>query len=155
VPRNPSFVVIDATPGHSNIEFANRVEEALLEHGVSVLSAPSLTQVETEQRRGLASTGERIEAGEHGTASIDDESVGAEASRRERYMAYADTRADYIVYLYDDPARIKITIRDTGEIIASFRWTGERPLADELSAVLNAAGVTSSSSATQPSSIVR
>jgi hypothetical protein len=64
-----------------------------------------------------------------------------EARRREEFLTYADTAADYLLVLYDDPVRIKLTRKETGEILASVPWRGDKPLERELRELLAAAGI--------------
>jgi hypothetical protein len=136
VPMSPSFVVIPAGAEEDHVAFANRVESVLIESGVRVLSTPGLRHVETERAQGLGASGERL-----GPNESDGRSLDMEARRREEFLTYADTAADYLLVLYDDPVRIKLTRKETGEILASVPWRGDKPLERELRELLAAAGI--------------
>ena len=109
VPTSPTFVVIPANSYLNQVRYANEVERALISAGVKVVARPSTKEVMTEKEvhgaEGLQESGARaIRA--------------ADAKITERYFAFDDITADYIVETFANPEQVKITKRESMEILA-------------------------------------
>lgn len=100
VPPSPSFVVIPANDYLSEVTFANEIERAILGAGVKVVMRPSTKEVTTEK--------------------VTEETEGNQASGMkltERYFAFDEIDADYIVQTYATSNPVKITKRETQEVL--------------------------------------
>ena len=105
VPENPSFVVIPSNNGMCEVTFANEIESALISCHVSVLLRPTTKAVEKEQAAGETKS-------ESSNKSIEKTSI------TEWYFEFEEITADYIIQTYDSSYHVKISKRDTREIIA-------------------------------------
>ena len=110
VPTSPSFVVIPANNYSYEVRFANEIESAIISAGTSVVTRPSIKEVVTEKAV-------------HGAEGI--RGSGAQAIRAadakvtERYFAFDDVTADYIVQTFAYPEQqVKFTKRESKEILA-------------------------------------
>jgi hypothetical protein len=101
VPESPSVTVIPANDYLREVEFANNVEEAIIGAGVKVVMRPSTKEVTTEKE---------VQETEGNRA--------AEAKLTERYFAWEDVQADYIVQTYVTSRQMKITKKQTREVLA-------------------------------------
>lgn len=106
VPHSPSFVVIPANAYLHEVEFANKIERAIIDSGVKVVMRPTTREVTTEKT---------IEEAKDSQAS------GMRLT--ERYFAFEEFSADYIVQTYVSPQQVKITKRETQEVLAVFSLT--------------------------------
>lgn len=115
VPAAPSFTVLPANEYLDEVEFARRIEAALVAAGVSVLSAPGTAFItkETTLRRGIASESSETKA---------------EGSREEketvRFLSYDNLEADYVVstiYSGSGNGQVRIELRKTREVVTVFR----------------------------------
>lgn len=105
VPLSPTFVVLPANAFLSEVTYANRVENILISSGVSVVSRPSFLptkHVKTER-----------------VLEEDDKNTDS-TTHTERYFEYEKLNADYIVQTYATAGQIKITKRETQEILTIF-----------------------------------
>lgn len=100
VPQSPSFVVIPANSYLHEVEFANKIELAIISSGVKVVMRPSTKEVTTEQT---------IEEAKNSRAS------GVRLT--ERYFEFEEINADYIVQTYAASQQVKITKRETQEVL--------------------------------------
>ncbi len=103
VPRSPSFVVIPANNYISEVAYANRIEQAIISSGVKVISRPSAAptkEVTTEKVLG------KVEG-----------SQAAATKLTERYFEFENLTADYIVQTYATAQQVKITKRETQEVM--------------------------------------
>lgn len=110
VPENPSFVVIPASDYLYQIELANMIEAFLISSGVKVVTRPAIKEVQATKQ----------------ASQVDAQSsqpVGAQATLTERYVAFEDTNADFIVETYADNRQVKIIRKATKEILATFELT--------------------------------
>ena len=101
VPHSPSFVVIPANAYLHEVEFGNKIERAIIGSGVKVVMRPSTREVTTEQ--------------------VIEEAKGSKASGvrlTEKYFAFEEINADYIVQTYVSSQQVKITKRETQEVLA-------------------------------------
>ena len=109
VPKSPSFVVIPANNYSYEVRFANEIESAIISAGVKVVTRPAIKEVMTEKAV-------------HGAEGI--QGSGAQAIRAadakvtERYFAFDDISADYIVQTFANPEQVKFTKRESMEILA-------------------------------------
>ena len=107
VPDNPSFVVIPANDYLYQVEFANRIESYLISSGVKVVTRPSTKEVQATKQAAQV----------EGQSS---QAAGSQATLTEKYMAFEDTNADYIVQTYADSKQIKVIRKTTKEILTTF-----------------------------------
>ena len=110
VPESPSFVVIPANDYLHEVVFANEVENAIISAGVSrllcVLQLRMITMEKTVQRA-------------KGKQADDVKLIqSADAKLIERYSAFEEIDADYIVQTYVTSRQVKISKRETEEILA-------------------------------------
>ena len=109
VPESPSFVVIPANDYLHEVEFANKVENAIISAGIKVVMRPATKDV----------TMERTVQGAEGKRTDDRTLIqSADAKLIERYSAFDDIDADYIVRTYVTSKQVKISKRETEEILA-------------------------------------
>ena len=108
VPESPSFVVIPPNNYLDQVAFANEIEAAIISVGVKVVMRPATKDVTKEV------------AVEGGIAAVE----GSQAAHKsgegrliERYAAFEDIEADYIVNTYADSSQIRIMKRQTREIL--------------------------------------
>ena len=107
VPPKPSFVVFPANDYLYQVEFANTIEKYLISSGVTVLTRPATKEIQATKQ----STQVDVQP---------TQPASAQATLTERYLAFEDTQADYIVYSYADSKQIKIARRESKEILTSF-----------------------------------
>ena len=100
VPENPSFVVVPPNSYLHEVTYANKIERILISSGVKVVMRPSVKEVTTE---------ESARQGEDGIASG--------TSIKERYFAFDEINADYIVQTYASSKQVKISRSDTKEVL--------------------------------------
>ncbi|RKU20254.1 hypothetical protein C6501_00365 [Candidatus Poribacteria bacterium] len=105
VPENPSFIVLPSYNTEREIAFANQIEHMLISCHVSVHLRPRTKYIENE--RGARDTQKEI-----GEKSTEKSSV------TEWYFALEDFTADYIVQTYERTYVVKISKRETNEILA-------------------------------------
>ena len=109
VPESPSFVVIPANNYLNEVEFANEVENAIIRAGLKVVMRPATKNV----------TMEKTVQGAEGKRTDDSALIqSADAKLIERYSTFEDIDADYIVQTYVTARQIKISKRETEEILA-------------------------------------
>ena len=108
VPENPSFVVIPANDSMQEIAFGNNIEHILISCYVSVLRRPAIKAVEKVQAA-------RETENEAGNQSIQ------KASVTEWFYEFEEFNADYIVQTYEMSYEVKISKRETKEIVAVLR----------------------------------
>ncbi len=109
VPESPSFVVIPANDYLREVEFANSVEDAIISAGVKVVIRPATKDVTTE----------KTIQGAEGKQTDDVKLIlAADSKLIERYSAFEDIDADYIVRTYVSSQQVKIAKRETREILA-------------------------------------
>ena len=101
VPENPSFVVLPANDRLSEAGYANRIERALIASGVKVVRRPALKEIKTVQPVGQARN-----------ARLPKTTVTSESS-----YELADIHVDYIVQTYRTSRQVKISKKETGEIL--------------------------------------
>ena len=110
VPPSPTFVVIPANSYLNQVTFANEIESAIISAGVSVVARPATKEVMTEKEiHGDGAEGIQG-AGTHAIRAAD-------AKITERYFAFDDFNADYIVQTYVNPEQVKFTKRNSNEIL--------------------------------------
>ena len=109
VPESPSFVVIPANDYLHEVVFANEVENAIISAGVKVVMRPATKEITTEK------TVQRAKG-----KQADDVKLiqSADAKLIERYAAFEEIDADYIVQTYVTSRQVKISKRETEEILA-------------------------------------
>ena len=109
VPESPSFVVIPANDYLHEVVFANEVENAIISAGIKVVMRPATKDV----------TMEKTVQGAEGKRTDDRALIqSADAKLIERYSAFDDIDADYIVRTYVTSKQVKISKRETEEILA-------------------------------------
>ena len=106
VPQSPSFVVIPANTYLLEVEFGNKIEQAIISSGVKVVMHPSTREVTTEKV---------LEKAEGNQA--------AGMKLTERYFEFEKINADYIVQTYATSQQVKITKRETQEVLAVLTLT--------------------------------
>jgi hypothetical protein len=106
VPHSPSFIVIPANAYLNEVEFANKIEQAIIGSGVKVVMRPSTREVTTEKTMEEAK---------------DSQASGMRLT--ERYFAFEEFSADYIVQTYVSSQQVKITKRETKEVLTVFSLT--------------------------------
>lgn len=112
VPTNPSFVVMPVNDYLYQVEFANRIESYIVACGVKVVNRPAPKEIEsTKQATQLGAQSTQV--------------AGAQATLTERYFAFDETDANYIVYTYADTKQIKIVRKETKEILSVFEVTSK------------------------------
>ena len=115
VPESPSFVVVPANNYMHQILFANEIEEAIISCGVKVVKRPSTKRITTEKSIG-GLEGNRVRDPNASVSSVRE----ADAKRVESYLEYQPTGADYMVETYSAERQVKISRRDTREVLAIF-----------------------------------
>ena len=115
VPESPSFVVIPANDYLHEVYFANEIEEAIISCGVKVEKRPSTRRIRTEKSIG-GLEGNRVRAPDAAATSVRE----ADAKRVETYSVYGNMNADYMVETYGAERQVKISKRDTREVLAIF-----------------------------------
>lgn len=100
VPQSPSFVVIPANTYLSEVEFGNKIEQAIISSGVKVVMRPSTKEITTEKVL------EKTEGNQ-----------AAGMKLTERYFEFEKINADYIVQTYATSRQVKITKRETQEVL--------------------------------------
>lgn len=101
VPHSPSFVIIPANNYLHEVEFANKIEQAIIGSGVKIVMRPSTKEVTTEK--------------------VLEKAEGSQAAGMrltERYFEFEKINADYIVQTYVTSQQVKITKRETQEVLA-------------------------------------
>ena len=121
VPKSPSFVVIPANNYLHEVEFALLIEDAIISAGVKVVMRPATKKVTTEKT---------IQGAEAKQGTSEKLILAADAKLIERYSAYADFDADYIVHTYVTSQQVKIAKRETREILAVLKKESRVPVAD-------------------------
>ena len=106
VPQSPSFVVIPANTYLLEVEFGNKIEQAIISSGVKVVIRPSTKEVTTEKVLEKAR---------------DNQAAGMKLT--ERYFEFEKINADYIVQTYATSQQVKITKRETQEVLAVLTLT--------------------------------
>ena len=106
VPQSPSFVVIPANTYLFEVEFGNKIEQAIISSGVKVVMRPSTKEVTTEKV---------LEKSE------DNQAAGMKLT--ERYFEFEKINADYIVQTYATSQQVKITKRETQEVLTVLTLT--------------------------------
>jgi hypothetical protein len=107
VPTKPSFEVIPANYSQDEVEFANMVEAYILAAGVKVTDRPATKEVSLKKEAGEAE--ENVENAKAKGTTVE-----------EKYFAYEDTDADYVVFTYATTRRVRITKKETREVLSSF-----------------------------------
>ena len=109
VPESPSFVVIPANDYLHEVVFANTIENAIISAGVKVVMRPATKEITMEK------TVQRAKG-----KQADDVKLiqSADAKLIERYAAFEEIDADYIVRTYVTSGQVKISKRETEEILA-------------------------------------
>ena len=115
VPESPSFVVVPANNRMYEVYFANEIEEAIISCGVKVVKRPSTKRIRTEKSIG-GLEGNQVRDPDASVSSIRE----ADAKRVESYLEYQPTDADYMVQTYGAERQVKISKRDTREVLAIF-----------------------------------
>ena len=110
VPKYPSFVVVPANNYSHEVRFANEIESAIISAGVKVVARPVTKEVMTEKEV-------------HGVEGIQESGAqairAADAKVTERYLAFDDITADYIVQTFATPEQqVKFTKKESMEILA-------------------------------------
>ena len=110
VPKYPSFVVIPANNYSHEVWFANEIENAIISAGVKVVARPVTKEVMTEKEV-------------HGAEGIRESGAqairSADAKITERYFAFDEITADYIVQTFTTPEQqVKFTRKESMEILA-------------------------------------
>ncbi|MFC1799450.1 hypothetical protein ACFL2Z_00855 [Candidatus Eisenbacteria bacterium] len=111
VPENPTFMVLPAGEDVEEIKIANKVEEALISAGVSVISRPAVKSVVSERNVGASETQTSSEASESAAAGV---------TLKETYWAYDEIDVDYIIHTDRRVGQAKIEKRETREILVIF-----------------------------------
>lgn len=109
VPKNPSFVVIPLNYTEREIAFANQIEHILISCHASVHLRPAIKYVEDQQAN-------REKEEEKGGSST--ESSTGKASKTEWYYELDDFTATYTAQSYQRTQQVKISKRETQEILA-------------------------------------
>lgn len=105
VPKNPSFIVLPLDYTEREIAFSNKIEHILISCHVSVHLRPAIKYVEQEQAA-------------HEKEKYKEERSTQKASKTEWYFELSDFSADYIVQSYETMQQVKISKRETQEILA-------------------------------------
>ena len=110
VPKSPSFVVIPANSYSNEVKFANEIESTIISAGVKVVARPATKEVMTEKEI-------------HGAEGIQESGAqairAADAKVTERYLAFDEITADYIVQTFAYPEQqVKFTKKESMEILA-------------------------------------
>ena len=105
VPVNPSFVVVPFNYTEKEIIFANDIEHILISCQVSVHLRPATRFIENKQA-------------ERETEMGKDDTSTKTVSKSEWYLQFDEFTADYIVQSYQKTKQVKISKRNTQEILA-------------------------------------
>lgn len=119
VPQKPSFVVFPANNYLYQVEFANEIEHYLIFCGISVQTRPATKEIEA--------TKQATQVGAQPS-----QAASTQATLTERYLAFEDTDADYVVYTYADSRQVKIAQRQSKEILASFELKNLSKISERL-----------------------
>ena len=111
VPKSPVFVVFPANNYLREVEFANNVEDAIISAGVRVVIRPSTKEVTTEKR---------VQGAEGRQAGSNEAILAADAKLTEKYFAFDAIQADYIVHTFANSRHVKISKKESREILAIF-----------------------------------
>ncbi len=130
VPDSPSFVVIPANDYLSQVEFANTIESYLIACHVRVLAKPGTKQIESTKQ-----------AAQSGAQPA--QAAATQATLTERFVAFDETNADYIVQTYSDTQQLKIIKKATTEVLATFelKYDESHPPAEIIRNALISLGV--------------
>ncbi|MDE0298586.1 MAG: hypothetical protein OXN17_08145 [Candidatus Poribacteria bacterium] len=115
VPDSPSFVVLPANSYMSEATFAIAVEKALISCWVKVVRRPGTKQVTTEQAAATLKKGQLRDSNAAAAAV-----QGTDVKRVEHFREYEDISADYLVETYADEKQVRISNKETDEILAVF-----------------------------------
>jgi len=117
-PKNPTMVVIPAWPDSKNVNFANKVESAILRAGVQVYERPGLKYRETTK-----STGMTTEETQRGHAKSSEGSVEEKIIEIDWDAVYKESKADYVAITYIswsiEVPTVRIIKREDRRVIAS------------------------------------
>ena len=108
VPLSPSMVIVPVNPLAYQVEFANDIEEIIIGSGVRVLQRPSTKEVI------ITKEAEKVEIQMLKGGKV-------EMSMVERFYAFEDITADYIVITNAYSNQVRIIKNDTQEVLASFK----------------------------------
>jgi len=117
VPPTPSFTVIPFNFYHSQINFANQIEEALITLGVKTVERPSTKRVTTKKER--VAQASDVDVDQKIDAMLFS-GKSAQAISIEEYIAYDEIKSDYIISSDVLSNRVKIVRLETEEILATF-----------------------------------
>jgi len=113
-PLNPIFTVIPYNNFYEQVNYANKIEESLIELGVKIVTRPTVKEIikrqKTEAGQKVVDVNELLMSGKT-----------AEAIVIESYFSYDEFNADYIIFSDVLSKRVKIIKKDTREILATFK----------------------------------
>ncbi|MCK4359671.1 MAG: hypothetical protein KAW92_13215 [Candidatus Cloacimonetes bacterium] len=112
VPLNPSMVVVPVNPLAYQVEFANDIEEIIIGSGVRVLQRPTTKEITVTKEAEKVDI-QMLQSGK------------AEMSMVERFYAFDEITADYIVITNSYSNQVRIIKNDTQEVLASFKTSRE------------------------------
>ena len=112
VPLSPSMVVVPVNPLAYQVEFANDIEEIIIGSGVSVLQRPTTKEITVTKEAEKVEI-QMLKGGK------------AEMSMVERFYAFNEITADYIVITNSYSNQVRIIKNDTQEVLASFKTSRE------------------------------
>lgn len=108
VPLNPSMVVVPVNPLAYQVKFANEIEEIIIGSGVRVLQRPTTKEITVTKEAEKVEI-QMLKGGK------------AEMSMVERFYAFDEITADYIVITNAYSNQLRIIKNDTQEVLASFK----------------------------------
>lgn len=115
VPAHPTFTVLPANNYIAEVEFARRIEAALVGAGVSVLSPPPAVEVTNELS---------IQAGEAARIPGSADGRSSEAKQTTRFWSYDELTSTYVVNTIryaKNHGQVRIEVRATREVVSVFQ----------------------------------
>jgi hypothetical protein len=119
VPNEPSFTVLPFNNYYKQIEFANRVEAALIELGVKVIKYNPQPK-EITRKMGIELEADQEAADIMNIGEIFITGKKEEAIAIETFIHYGEVKSNYIIYTDLWSERIKVVKKDSLEVLASF-----------------------------------
>lgn len=112
VPERPSMVVIPVNPFAYQVKFANEIEEIIIGSGVRVFQRPTTKEIIFTKEAEKVDI-QMLQRGK------------AEMSMVERFYAFDEITADYILITNAYSNQVRIIKNDTQEVLASFTTSRE------------------------------
>lgn len=114
VPLDPIFTVIPYNNYYEQVNYANKIEECLIELGVKTVTRPTIKEIVKKQS---LETGQKAQDINKLLMS----NKKTEAITIESYYSYEEFNADYVIFSDYLSKRVKIVNKETREVLATFQ----------------------------------